>query len=217
MADDNPAKPDAIFKLIVKEFRKYNSGADCPYAIVPPDGSTEEIVTSNGHQYPTWHCGNGVDLHVGHYQKPFTFQLNKRIPTTIRLTANRAVLKFEIVDANNKLGTYYPMGIGFFRADKTEPMGSPFTTGAKRVPIMIDGVRKESPFSKMKFNDPPGTIEFDVERISKLRSDGIVEHRSKAKRNEAGSHRTYGLIVCVQDLKTGEMGVFDSPELEPPT
>jgi hypothetical protein len=210
---------NAVFKLTVKEFKRYDKG-DCPYEIAPPPGSKETtIVDTNGHVYPTWHCGKGVELHVGHYQKDFTLIPKKRIPTTIRLTSNHAVLRFEIVDAKGKSGIYYPIGMGFFRADETEPMGSPYTTGARRVPITMNGEVKESPFSKMRINVPPGTIEFDVERIAKLYSKGIKEHLSKkdfSKKKGTGTHRTYALIVCVQDMKTGQMGVFDSPELEPP-
>src|SRR5687768_14981716 len=165
--------PDVVFTLRVMAFTPYDV-RDCPYHILPPEGAKETLnVHTNGNIYPTWDCGKGIDLHVGHYQKPFTFEPKKRIPTTIRLTSNHAVLGFKMVDDKDQPGRYYPMGIGFFRADESAPMGSPFTTGARRVPIMIDGEMKESPFSKMKFNDPPGTIEFDVERIAKLSSKGI--------------------------------------------
>ena len=212
---------DAVFTLRVKAFKPYNE-EDCPYDIIPPPGSKETVnVHTSGNEYPTWHCGNGVDLHVGHYQKPFTFVPKKRIPTTVRMTENHAVLRFEMVDEKDNPGRYYPMGIGFFRADGTEPMGSPFTTGPKsrRVPIMISGQQQLSPFFNVKFNDPPGTIEFEVERISKLISKGVKEHKSgkdHTKTKGTGTHRTYSIIVVVQDLKTGQMGVFDSPELEPP-
>jgi hypothetical protein len=214
---------DAVFTLKVNQFKPYNKG-DCPYEIIPPENSTEVFKPEDkaGH-YPTWICGNGVELHVGHYQKPFTFEHQKRIPTTIRMTRQHAVLEFVIVGPDGKEGTYYPLGMGFFRADKTEPMGSPYTTSARGIPLEINGTKVESPFSKLQINDPPGTIRFDVERISKLHSKGIIEHVSrigrpgeKAKNEPIGSHRTYALIVCVQDLKTGQMGVFDSPELEPP-
>lgn len=210
---------DAVFTLRVKEFRAYNEGrGDCPYDIIPPKNSKLTKETHNGHVYPTWNCGNGVDLHVGHYQKPFTFANNERIPTTVRMTESHATLRFDIVDADGNPEIYYPMGIGFFRADETEPMASPFTTGpqSKKVILRIDGERRASPFFNVTFNDPPGTIEFEVERISKLFSKGIKEHKSGKVRKASGSHRTYSLIVCVQDLMTGQMGVFDSPELEPP-
>ena len=84
---------------------------------------------------------------------------------------------------------------------------------------MISGQQQLSPFFNVKFNDPPGTIEFEVERISKLISKGVKEHKSgkdHTKTKGTGTHRTYSIIVVVQDLKTGQMGVFDSPELEPP-
>lgn len=212
---------DAVFTLKVMEFIPYNAGKrDCPYQILPPEGSKEEInVHTSGNIYPTWHCGNGVDLHVGHYQKDFTFLEKKRIPTTIRMTEPHAVLRFDIVDKNGKPGVYFPMGIGFFRADETKPMGSPFTTGKLSRKVAIPGTNQESPFFNVTFNDPPGTIEFEVERIAKLASKGVKEHKSgkdHSKTKGTGTHRTYALIVCVQDLETGQLGVFDSPELEPP-
>jgi hypothetical protein len=212
---------DAVFTLKVMKFNAYNAGkGDCPYQIIPPPGSKQIFEKhSNGHIYPTWICGNGVDLHVGHYQKPFTFAKPDRIPTTIRMTLPNAILRFDIVDENGKPEVYYPMGIGFFRADETKPMGSPFTTGKLSRKVVVPGTNQESPFFNVTFNDPPGTIEFEVERIAKLASKGIKEHRSgkdHSKTKGTGTHRTYALIVCVQDLETGQLGVFDSPELEPP-
>lgn len=199
---------DAIFQLRVNDekFRNYREG-DSPYDLLPPPGSKETIAVDNGHEYPTWHCGKDVSLHVGHYQKKYTYAPNKRIPTTIRLEANHAVLQLAVVDSKGQLGRYHPVGIAFSRADGTEPIGAPFTTGAQRVPIMIKGEEKESPFSKVTINVPPGIIEVDVERIAKLFSKTPDSHKV--------SHRTYRFIVFIQDLRTGTVGVID-PELEPP-
>lgn len=200
---------DAIFQLRVKNglFRHYRKG-DSPYDLVPPPGAKKTSVTDHGHQYPTWYCGKNVSLHVGHYQKRYTYEPDERIPTTIRLEANHAVLQLQVVDQDGQLGRYHPVGIAFSRADETEPIGAPFTTGAQRVPITINGAEKESPFSKVTINVPPGTIEVDVERIAKL-------HSKTKDSDKKGSHRTYRFIVFIQDLRTGTVGVID-PELEPP-
>ncbi|MBI4625667.1 MAG: hypothetical protein HY736_20915 [Verrucomicrobia bacterium] len=137
----------------------------------------------------------GVDLHVGHYQKP-----GEARPTTVRISVDQAVLQFKIVGLDGNVGAYHPIGIGFTRADGTRPNGIPFTTADRRL--------TGSPFKAVRMNERGSTIEITSARIKDLPS--IDKTNKKAR-----THTTYRFVVFIQETETGLYGVID-PEIENP-
>lgn len=199
---------DAVFTLKVTEFRELRTGSgECAYEISPPAGIKPHVKVDHGHGYPTFKVNPSVSLHVGHYQKPYTYKTDPRTPTTVRLEGPHAVLHFRIVGPDSEDGRFLPVGVAFFRADGTPPIATPWTTGPKKVANFAGTRKVESPFSKLRLNEPLGTIEVDVERIQKLRS--IQEGSANV------SHWTYRCIVFIQESGTNRIGMID-PEVEPP-
>jgi hypothetical protein len=221
----------AQFIIQVKEFKPciqtdarqpfWVGPVECLYQIAPVNFKAPTTHTSaHNHHYPT-HTNGEVSLHVGHFQKPHTLTPNPRIPTTIRLESHapQAVLRIDIKDANGHSGVYLPIGVGFWRADGTLDIDAPFTTGPKGVPIEVNGKTETSPFSNVKLNETPGTLEVEVRAISHLHSKAVDEiHKQFAKdknNKQEGSHRTYRFIIFIQERRSGNIGVID-PEIEPP-
>lgn len=200
--------PTAVFTIRITQFRDFIAGeGESTYEILPPAFAEKKSKMENGQEKVFWEIGP-VTLHVGHYQKKYTYATKPPIPTTVRLEQPHAVLAFEVTDKDGKAGPYYPVGIAFTRADETTPIGAPSTTGAQKIPITVKDTKQYSPFSKLSLNDPFRQIEVDVERIEKL--------YSKTKGSEKASHRTYRVIMFIQELATGKIGMLD-PEIEPPT
>jgi hypothetical protein len=195
--------PDTTFQLKVVEFRNVieKQGA-CPYELILPPDAKEVKHPDQPKKASSWKCGPKVTVHEGHYQKPE----EQGKATTLRLEAEHAVVQFLIVDENGKPGSYHPVGVAFSRADNTTPIATPFTTGASALTLGSKASgNNQSPFTRMKINDPVNTLEIDCRRIKDL---GSKQHGSAGR-----THRTYRFHIFIQKADTGEIGVID-PEWE---